>query len=170
MKEVTCIGYPRNGEGNGMVIVPNIELAIATKSQAKDQAWEVLKYLMKDEKLTDGFGLTVNRAAMDSMYAKAKDNYGDYAPTDDAFDWMVEEGYSEEYIELQKSRRQPYDQAGVDYLRDLILDASTVSRTDSALVDIIKEELSAVLAGAKAADVAAKQIASRVGIYVSEHS
>ncbi len=170
LKEVTCIGYPRNGEGNGMVILPTIELAIATKSQAKDQAWEVLKYLMKDEKLTDGFGLTVNRAVMDDMYAKAQENYGDYAPTDDAFDWMVDEGYSEEYIELQKSRRQPYDQAGVDYLRDLILDASTVSRTDSALVDIIKEELSAVLAGAKAADVAAKQIASRVGIYVSEHS
>ena len=43
-------------------------------------------------------------------------------------------------------------------------------RTDPDLVDIVKEELSAVFAGSKDAEVAAKQIASRVGIYVSEHS
>jgi len=52
----------------------------------------------------------------------------------------------------------------------LINGARTVSRTEKDLVDIVKEELSAVFAGSIPADVAAKQIASRVGIYVSEQS
>jgi hypothetical protein len=170
-KDVTAIGYPRQGEGNGCVIVPNIELAIATKSQAKDQAWEVLKYLLTDDTLMNqGWGFSVSRSAMDALYGKAQDNYGDYMPSDEDFDWMREEGYSDDYIEFQKNARQPYDQAGVDYVKTLTETASSVARTDPDLVDIVKEELSAVFAGSKDAEVAAKQIASRVGIYVSEHS
>ena len=170
-KDVTAVGYPRTGEGNGAVIIPGIELAIATKSQAKDQAWEVLKYLLTNDTLMNqGWQFSVSRSAMDELYGKAKENYGDYMPTDEDFDWMREEGYSEDYIEFQKNSRQPYDQAGVDYVKTLVENATSVARTDSALVDIVKEELSAVFAGSKGADVAAKQIASRVGIYVSEHS
>ncbi len=153
------------------MIVPNIELAIATKSQAKDQAWEVLKYLLTDDSIMNqGWGFCVSRSAMDDLYGKAKDNYGDYMPGDEDFDWMREEGYSEDYIEFQKNARQPYDQAGVDYVKTLVETASSIARTDPDLVDIVKEELSAVFAGSKDAEVAAKQIASRVGIYVSEHS
>ena len=119
-----------------------------------------------------GYPLCVNRAAMDKMYADAQSQYGDYygVEDDDWFSWMRESGYSEEYIEYQKNSRQPYDQAAVDYVKTLIENATHIARTDSALVDIVNEELSAVFAGAKGADVAAKQIASRVGIYVSEHS
>ena len=113
---------------------------------------------------------SVSRSAMDDLYGKARENYGEYEPSDDSFDWMREEGYSEEYIEYQKNTRQPYDQAGVDYVKTLVEGANSIARTDPDLVDIVKEELSAVFAGSKGADVAAKQIASRVGIYVSEHS
>ena len=171
LKDVTAIGYPREGEGNGCAVIPTIELAIATKSAAKDQAWEVLKYLLTDKTMVNnGYQFSVSRSAMDELYAKAKDNYGDYMPSEDDFNWMVEEGYSDEYIDFMKSSRQPYDQAAVDYVKTLVENASSIARTDSDLVDIVKEELSAVFAGSKSADTAAKQIASRVGIYVSEHS
>ncbi|MBO6053098.1 MAG: extracellular solute-binding protein [Clostridia bacterium] len=170
-KDITAIGYPREGEGNGAVIVPAIELAISSKSPAKEQAWEVLKNLLGDTQLAKESGLSVSRAGLNERYEKAKENYGDYMVFEDSdYDWYREAGYSEEYIEMQKNRRQPYDQAAVDYMWDLIENASLVARTDSSLVEIINEELSAVFAGAKSADVAAKQIASRVGIYVSEHS
>ena len=58
----------------------------------------------------------------------------------------------------------------LDYLRSLIENTTVIARTDSGLVDIVKEDLSAVFAGSKSAEDAARQIASRVGIYVSEHS
>ena len=171
LKDVTAIGYPREGEGNGCAVVPSIELAIATKSAAKDQAWDVLKYLLTSKSVVNsGYQFSVNRAAMDELYAKAKEDYGDYMPSDDDYNWMVEEGYSDEYIDFMKNSRQPYDQAAVDYVKTLVEGATNIARTDSALVDIVKEELSAVFAGSKSADTAAKQIASRVGIYVSEHS
>ena len=152
------------------MIIPSIELAISSKSPAKEQAWEVLKYLFNDIQLAKDSGLSVNRAGLNEHYAQARDNYGDYMPEDSDFDWYREQGYSEEYIEMQKNKRQPYDQAAVDYMWELLENTSVIARTDSSLVEIINEELSAVFAGAKSADVAAKQIASRVGIYVSEHS
>ena len=131
----------------------------------------MLKYLLTSKSVVNsGYQFSVNRAAMDELYAKAKEDYGDYMPGDDDFNWMVEEGYSDEYIDFMKSSRQPYDQAAVDYVKTLVEGATNIARTDSALVDIVKEELSAVFAGSKPADTAAKQIASRVGIYVSEHS
>jgi len=171
LKDVTAIGYPREGEGNGCAVIPSIELAIATKSAAKDQAWEVLKYLLTAKYVVNsGYQYSVSRAAMDEMYAKAKEDYGDYMPTEDDFNWMVEEGYSDEYIDFMKSSRQPYDQAAVDYVKTLVESANSIARTDPDLVEIVKEELSAVFAGSKSAETAAKQIASRVGIYVSEHS
>jgi hypothetical protein len=169
-KDVTAVGYPRNGEGNGSVIIPDIELAIATKSQAKDQAWEVLKFFLTDDALLNpGWQFSVSRSAMADQRSNAKETYGDYMPSDSDFDWMREEGYSDDYIEYQKNSRQPYDDAAADYVMTLIEGSKSIARTDSALVDIVKEELSAVFAGSKPAETAAKQIASRAGIYVSEH-
>ena len=69
-----------------------------------------------------------------------------------------------------KTSNQPYNQEAIDYIRGIVEGATKIARTDEALVDIVKEDLSAVFAGAKSAEDVAKQIASRVGIYVSEHS
>ena len=170
-KEVTAIGYPRQGEGNGAVIVPSIEIAVSAKSAAKNEAWEVLKFFLNDSELMEpGYQFSISRKAMDNLAAKAKEDYGDYEASDDEYDWMRESGYSEEYIDFQKNSRQKFDQAAVDYIRGIVENASRIARTDSSLVDIVKEDLSAVFAGAKSAEEAAKQIASRVGIYVAEHS
>ncbi|MBR4896536.1 MAG: extracellular solute-binding protein, partial [Clostridia bacterium] len=206
--DVTAIGYPREGEGNGAVIIPSLELAISAKSTAKNQAWDFIKYLLNDENIMNpGWQFSISKAAMEEMYQSAQENYGDnYGVLYDAsvnaeaeveedidaeeaadeadfveepkmvsgdyneYDWMREAGYSEEYIDFQKNSHQPYNQAAVDYIRGIIEGASKIARTDSELVDIVKEDLSAVFAGAKSAADAAKQIASRVGIYVSEHS
>ncbi|MBR4185799.1 MAG: extracellular solute-binding protein [Clostridia bacterium] len=192
--DVTAIGYPREGEGNGAVIIPNLELAISAKSAARYQAWDFIKYLLNDEKLMNQDSqFSISKAAMDQMYANSKENYGVYAYAEDVvvdevdvdedgnaiepepvendpYAWMRDEGYSEDYINFQKNSNQPYNQEAIDYIRGIVEGATKIARTDEALVDIVKEDLSAVFAGAKSAEDVAKQIASRVGIYVSEHS
>ena len=192
--DVTAIGYPREGEGNGAVIIPNLELAISAKSAARYQAWDFIKYLLNDEKLMNqDYEFSISKAAMDQMYANSKDNYGVYTYAEDVvveevdvdedgnaiepepvendpYAWMRDEGYSEDYINFQKNSHQPYSQEAIDYIRGIVENATKIARTDSELVDIVKEDLSAVFAGAKSAEDVAKQIASRVGIYVSEHS
>ena len=187
--DVTAIGYPREGEGNGAVIIPNLELAISAKSAARDQAWDFIKYVLADDELMNsGWQFSISKSAMNELYAKSEENYGgstiladdDVAVDEegnaiepeenDPYAWMREEGYSEDYINYQKNSNRKYDQAAVDYIRDIVENATKIARTDSSLVDIVKEDLSAVFAGAKSAEDAAKQIASRVGIYVSEHS
>ena len=212
--DVTAVGYPREGEGNGAVIIPSLELAVSAKSAAKNQAWDFIKFLLNDETVTNpGWQFSISKAAMDEMYRNTEENYGDNGDvgilydagsaaepeaeeeTDaeesgdeadqaerpmnpkvvepgysDDYEWMREAGYSEEYINFQKNSHQPYSQAAVDYIRGIVEGATKIARTDSELVDIVKEDLSAVFAGAKSAEDAAKQIASRIGIYVSEHS
>ena len=187
--DVTAIGYPREGEGNGAVIIPNLELAISAKSAARDQAWDFIKYVLADDDIMNsGWQFSISKSAMNELYAKSEENYGgstiladdDVAVDEegnaiepeenDPYAWMREEGYSEDYINYQKNSNRKYDQAAVDYIRGIVENATKIARTDSSLVDIVREDLSAVFAGAKSAEDAAKQIASRVGIYVSEHS
>ena len=168
--EVTAIGYPRQGEGNGAVIVPNIELAISAKTAAQDEAWEAFKFFLGDEGLSENWGLTVNKAEFDARFANAKENYGDWGGyTEEDRQWMKEAGYSDEYINYMMKSRTPYDPALTEACRRIVTNASVVARTDSALVDIVKEDLSAVFSGQKTAEDVAKQIASRVDLYVAEH-
>ena len=175
--------------GNGAVIIPNLELAISAKSAARDQAWDFIKYVLADDDIMNsGWQFSISKSAMNELYAKSEENYGgstiladdDVAVDEegnaiepeenDPYAWMREEGYSEDYINYQKNSNRKYDQAAVDYIRGIVENATKIARTDSSLVDIVREDLSAVFAGAKSAEDAAKQIASRVGIYVSEHS
>ncbi len=82
---------------------------------------------------------------------------------------MKESGYSDEYIDYMMMSRSPYDPELTEACRRIVLNANVVARTDSALVDIVKEDLSAVFSGQKAAADVVKQIASRVDLYVAEH-
>jgi len=69
-----------------------------------------------------------------------------------------------------KSRNIPFDQAACDAIMDLVKGAKEVQRSDSALVDIIKEELSVFFSGSRSAEETARIIASRANIYIAENS
>ena len=171
MADVTAIGYPTTGDDNGAVIVPNLELAVSVKSTAQKEAWEFIKYLIKNfADVSIGNSFSISREYMDELYAKSRDNFSEAKYGEADYDWMKESGYSEDYINYRKNSSPKYDQEAVDYIRDIVNNASRIARTDSSLVDIVKEELSALFAGQKSAEEVSKQIASRAGIYVAEHS
>lgn len=169
-KDVTAIGYPSNS-GNGAIILPNIELAISQKSAVKKQAWDVLKFFLNDEGISNRTYLfSPNITNLKNMASKAQDNYYYYDNSNEDFSYYKENGYSDEYIEYLKNSNQPFDQSVVDNTMNLIENATEVARSDSDLLDIVKEELSSFFGGTKSAEEAAKIIASRAKIYISENS
>ncbi|MGN1408620.1 MAG: ABC transporter substrate-binding protein, partial [Eubacteriales bacterium] len=169
-KDVTAIGYPANS-GNGAIIYPNIELAISQKSAVKKQAWDVLKFFLNDEDISNRtYNFSINITNLNNMASKAQDNYYYYDNSNDDFSYYKENGYSDDYIEYLRNSNQPFDQEVVDITMNLIKNATEVARSDSDLLDIVKEELSSFFGGTKSAEEAAKIIASRAKIYISENS
>ena len=58
--------------------------------------------------------------------------------------------------------------ADIDRINELVTSVSRLSRSDSTVGDIVKEEASAYFAGNKTAEETARLIESRVNIYLSE--
>ena len=169
--DVTLIGYPTNEEGsNGATIVPQAELAISAQSLAQDEAWSFIKFVLNDEEYSGSlWTFSPNLRLLEDMKAKAPDNYYYYEYTEDDLAWY-KEYYSEEYYEYMKLRNQPLDEATIDQTMDLIRGASKIQRSDSALFEIINEELSVFFSGTRSAEETARIIDSRASIYVSENS
>jgi len=107
---------------------------------------------------------------MEKNLANASENYYYYDGSEGDYSWYEEMGYSQEYIDYMKSRNIPFDQAACDAIMDLVKGAKEVQRSDSALVDIIKEELSVFFSGSRSAEETARIIASRANIYIAENS
>ena len=172
-EDITFIGFPTKDENsNGAVISPSMELAISANSKVKDQAWEVLKFMLTDEQgLDNSYQFSASRAAMKKLVENAKDDYwGGNAVSDEQIEWYKSQKYSDEYIEYLKNSRPAFDEKYTQKMMDIIEGANTVSRTDSALYEIISDELSGFFAGSKSAEETAKVIDSRVSIYISENS
>lgn len=171
-REITAIGFPTDDEAsNGAMILPNLEFAISAKSSVQEQAWEIIKFLMNDEETNENaYRFSINLEIMEKNLANASENYYYYDGSEGDYSWYEEMGYSQEYIDYMKSRNIPFDQAACDAIMDLVKGAKEVQRSDSALVDIIKEELSVFFSGSRSAEETARIIASRANIYIAENS
>lgn len=169
--DITFVGYPTSeGTSNGATIIPQTELAISSKSLAQEEAWSFIKYVLNDETYNKNmWAFSTNIGRLEDKKANAKDEYYYYEQTEDDLAWY-KEYYSEDYYEYMKTRSQPLDEATIDQTMELIRGATKIQRNDSALLDIINEELSAFFAGTRSAEETAKIIDSRASIYVSENS
>lgn len=170
--EVTAIGYPTNDpESNGAIISPSVELAISNSSKAKEQAWDVLKYFLNCDVLTEAtWQFTINSEKLEKAKNSAYDNSNTYEITDSDIEWYKSMNYSDEYIEYLKQSNQPLNDSIIEKTMDIIKGATEVQRLDNSLLEIIKEELSVFFAGTKSAAETAKIINSRAKIYISENS
>ncbi len=170
--DITAIGFPTDDEAsNGAMILPNMEFAISAKSSVQKEAWEIIKFLMDDEETNaNAYRFSINLEIMENNLAIASDNFYYYDGSGGDYSWYEEYGYSQDYIDYMKSRNIPFDQAACDAVMDLVKGAKEVQRSDSALVDIIQEELSVFFAGTRSAEETARIIASRANIYIAENS
>ncbi|MBR5312886.1 MAG: carbohydrate ABC transporter substrate-binding protein [Clostridia bacterium] len=170
-KDITYIGFPTNDESsNGATILPQAELAVSAQSLAQREAWSFIKFVLNDETYNaNTWAFSTNLRRLEEKKAKAADDYYYYEQTEDDLAWY-KEYYSEEYFQYMLTRNQPLDESTIDQTMDIIRGASKVQRSDSALLDIINEELSVFFSGTRSAEETAKIINSRARIYVSENS
>ncbi len=169
--DITYVGFPTNDENsNGATILPQAELAISAQSLAQEEAWSFLKFVLNDETYNSNtWAFSTNIKRLEDKKAKAADEYYYYEQTEDDLAWY-RDYYSEEYFQYMLTRNQPLDESTIDQTMDIIKGATKIQRNDSALLDIINEELSVYFSGTRSAEETARIIDSRASIYVSENS
>lgn len=172
--DVTFVGYPTNDENsNGATITPSTELAISSKTLAKKEAWSFIKFLLNDEEFNSRtWAFTPNIKKLEESKQATLDRVNSnsrYTMTEEDLQWY-KDYYSEEYYEYMKQQNKPFDESTLDTTMEILKGATKVQRSDSALLEIITEELSAFFAGTKTAEETAKVIDSRARIYVSTNS
>ena len=170
-KDITCVGFPTSdASSNGATIVPQVELSISAQSLAQKEAWSFIKFLLNDKDYNDNnWALSTNIKRLEDKKAMAVDDYYYYEQNEDDLAWY-RDYYSEDYYQYMLNRNQPLDEATIDQTMDIIRGATKVQRNDSALLDIINEELSVFFSGTRSAEETARIINSRASIYVSENS
>ncbi len=171
--DATLIGYPTNDENSsGAIISPNMELGICAASPNRDSAWVFLKYLLtSDEFFENNWGFVLYKDRNAKALAESEETYKDWYYQYTEEDWKrMEERYSPEYLQYMKNSQTTYTIEQGNLVNELLQGATKVYRQDSALMDIIDEELSTFFGGAKSAADTANVINSRARIYISENS
>lgn len=163
-EDITFIGFPAQ-EGNGSVIVGQLEMAMSSKSKHKDGAWEFIRYFLLDEyqsQISYYWPLSMKQAEILKAEAQKKPSYEDengnrieYEPTYTVGDVEIAvgpltAGEAEEVFAFVKSIDQIY-------------------AYNENLVNIVMEEAASYFSGQKSVKEAADVIQSRVQIYVNEN-
>lgn len=163
-EDITLIGFPVQ-EGNGAALLANMELAMMSKSSAKEGAWEFLRIFLTEEyqkTLTYGIPLRLDRAR--ELMAEAMKR-----PSFENENGEIEE-YDDVYmiggIELVVT---PMTKQEADELMEYLYSVDQIFSYNEELVSIVQEEAEAFFAGQKTAENTAEIIQSRVEIYVNEN-
>jgi ABC-type glycerol-3-phosphate transport system substrate-binding protein len=171
----TYIGYPTaSGTGN-MISLYDGGLAISSKSQYKDAAWEFLRLFMMEDYQT--YDLWCLPSRIDVYNAAVKDAMTISYRTDTDGNYILDENGEKIPIskyEVYNSETDSYDevycasQSQVDSLTDLIKSTTKCADYDSDIFDIVSEQAAAYFAGQKSADEVAKLVQSKANIFVNE--
>lgn len=172
--EISYVGYPRSdGECGSSFNVDN-PIAMTTSCKDKEGAWSFLRqFLLPQELPRDTLGdifvsnaaFPVNRKSFEtlldeSMKLNSSNGEEDRPPKGTVFD-----GSEGTLFDLTYT---PTTQAQYDQIMELYNAISTVYTEDSALWEIISEQVQPYFAGDKSVDEAARLIQSRTELYVNE--
>ena len=166
--DMTCIGYPTTS-GNGNMITSGSELlAICSKSDNKDIAWEFMKTLLQEDyQRNQWMGFPVLESVLQEKYDKAMEVI---YYTDENGEKVEEPhttwGWNGVNFEIYAATKEE-----IDELDALIrsLDTFAVSVYDEQVFEIIQEEATYYFEGAKSAKDVADVIQNRVFMYIQEN-
>ena len=172
--EVSYVGYPRSdGEcGSSFSIINPIAMTTACKD--KEGAWSFLRQLLLPQELPkDTFGdvdvsnaaFPVNRESFEALLEESMRLNSSTDEEDRPPKGMSVVGADERVFDLIYT---PTTQAQYDQIMELYNAISTVYTEDSALWEIISEQVQPYFAGDKSVDEAARLIQSRTELYVNE--
>ena len=166
--EAVFVGYP-TGSGNGSGFTLLSGLAMSSKCENKDGAWEFIRTFLTEEYQTaNTWSLPTNKAVFDSKLAEAMtpQYYTDPATgeqvevaTGGVFVGPGEEDYVEYFAMSQEE---------ADQLMELINNTTSMYTYDEEIFNIVADAAAPYFAGQRSIDEVAKQVQSRVSLYVNE--
>lgn len=166
--DITYIGFPVP-EGVGSVIMPNMEVAISSKSKLKGACWDFVKYLLSDDFINEySYAFPVKRSVLEQRMADAMDpsRYSDGGPI------LYKQAVVDDVIYPEDPNNywsKPVTQEQADKINALLSSVSSVYRNNEDVLAIIEEEAGAYFSGQKSVQTVADIIQSRAQIYVSEN-
>ncbi len=179
-------GFPNNDGVNGLVHIDS-RIAIASDSENKEAAWEFIKSALKDtvvQNETELYDPTSDETFTEKRWVANTPFGGTFPVLTEYLEKLgmqatvYEKKYNDEgelvdaepsvsFGDGMKMTKRPSEEDIRRYI-DFIESVDTLERTDEYIDEIINEEISAFDAGASTADKTAKNIQSRVSIYLSE--
>jgi ABC-type glycerol-3-phosphate transport system substrate-binding protein/sugar lactone lactonase YvrE len=171
--DITFIGFPTESR-NGSAYQIDSGLAMSSKCQHKDGAWEFLRTFLTEEyqKENTWWGFPTNKAAFDAKLAEAmKVEY----QTDENGDFVLDEngekieiskgtwGWDELEVEIHAITQEEADQ-----IMELINNTNVTFNYDEKMYNVIVEEAGAYFSGQKSAKDVADIIQNRLTTYVNE--
>ena len=152
--DITFIGFPTEmGAGNALSF--DISFAISAYTQHGDICWDFMReFLMEDY---EDFPFPVNKSAFENRV----ENLAEYeVPGAKITVGTGDSAFTVAYTESTDEQ--------IEKVIELINSLDRVTIYDRAVFDIVWEEAQSYFAGDKTVDVVSKQIADRVGLYMSE--
>lgn len=163
-EDITLKGFPAENK-KGSAIMPNLNIAMSSKSGHKDGVWEFIRYFLSDEyQNTIEYGWPLSRKKIDDLAEKAKkrpfyeDEEGNIVEYDEIY-----------YVDDMEIPISPMTDAEIEEVLNFIKSLDQVYTYDANLINIISEEAAPYFAGQKNAKEVAEIIQSRIQIYVNEN-
>jgi hypothetical protein len=166
--DITYIGFPVP-EGIGSVIMPNMEIAVSSKSKLKGACWDFIRYILSDDFINEfSYAFPVKRSVLEQRMADAMDpeRYGGGGPI------LYKEAAEADVLYPEDPDdywSKPVTQEQADKINELVSTVSSVYRSNEDVMAIIEEEAGAYFSGQKSVQTVADIIQSRAQIYVSEN-
>lgn len=164
--DITAVGFP--GSTSGTAFSPNTGLAMSASCKNKEGAWEFMSVLLGDEyqQKNSYNGIPTNKKVLDEQIEELmkKEYYTDYETGEQVeqpkMTWWLDDDNQIQLFAMT--------QEDVDEIMELVNNTTRIYAYDDNLYEIIVEECAAFFAGQKTAADTAKNVQSRVSLYVNE--
>ena len=172
--EISYVGYPRSDGACGSSFSVINPIAMTTACKDKEGAWEFLRqFLLPQELPRDTFGdiwvsnadFPVNRESFEALLEESMKLNSSTDEEDRPPKGMSVGGADELVFDLIYP---PTTQAQYDQIMELYHAVDTIHTEDSALWEIVSEQVQPYFAGDKSVDETAKLVQSRAELYVNE--
>lgn len=158
--ELWPVGFP-----GGSYISPIAAMGIHAATKEPEAAWEFIRWCVAER---ENFMFTLNLPALEEEFYELLHPYEDLDPEKVV---IREDGtwdYEGRHYETVFSREPSITQRQADMMLGLIRSLDTVIYYDAELVDLIREDAGAFLAGERSLDDTAALLGDRLGTYLAE--
>ena len=159
---ITLIGFP-SSDGDGSAIVPVMRLAISSKSNNVDAAWQFVRTYLLEDYQNDTTGFPMSMKVLDKRAQEAMER--PYYLNDNGEKEYYDDTYMIGDLEITI---EPMTQEEVDKNIEILKSFTNVAKSDSTILNIITEEAEPYFSGQKTAEEVAKIIQNRAQIYLRE--